>query len=123
MDACVLIDYLKAGSYVLKLITKYLGQVHVVSPVVDEVNETNDSDLIELGLRIIEPELSDLFEAADRANRVKQTSFQDQLCLLTAKRQGFICITNDSKLRKTCKTEGVDRLLRNRIYDLYNHNI
>jgi hypothetical protein len=30
MDACVLIDYFKAGFYVLELIAKYLGQVHVV---------------------------------------------------------------------------------------------
>jgi hypothetical protein len=87
-----------------------LFPVTSLSPVVDEVNGTNDSDLIELGLRIIEPGLSDVFEAADRANRVKQTSFQDQLCLLTAKRQGFTCITNDTNLRKACKDERVECL-------------
>jgi len=34
-------------------------------------------------------------------------SFQDRLCLLTAKRYGYICVTNDKNLRKQCVTDGV----------------
>ena len=107
MDACVLIDYVKADRYILELITKYVGPVFLVSPVVDEVKNINESDLSELGLIIIEPELVDVFDAAAGTGR---TSFQDKLCLLTAKRRGLVCVTNDKVLRKACENEGVEYL-------------
>ena len=39
MDACVLIDFIKADRVVLELVVKHVGSLHVVSPVVDEVHE------------------------------------------------------------------------------------
>ena len=39
MDACVLIDFIKAERAVLELVVKHIGPLHVTSPVVDEVNE------------------------------------------------------------------------------------
>jgi predicted nucleic acid-binding protein len=105
MDACVLIDYLKTERFVLELFAKYLGPVHVVSPVVEEVKEIDSPDeLIKLGLVIIEPEIEDAFAAA---SQIGPTSFQDMLCLLTAKRHGFTCVTNDKNLRKLCIQERV----------------
>ncbi len=35
------------------------------------------------------------------------TSFQDNICLLTAKRHGMTCITNDKSLRKACSEHDV----------------
>lgn len=105
MDACVLIDYLKTERSVLELFAKYIGPVHVVSPVIEEVQEIDSpEELIELGLIIVEPELEDAFAAA---SQIGPTSFQDKLCLLTAKRHGFTCVTNDKNLRKLCKKEKV----------------
>ena len=98
MDACVLIDFIKVEPTVLQLIVKHVGPVHVASPVVDEINEIdNEEQLVELGLIIVEPELEDAFTAA---GGIGPTSFQDRLCLLTAKRHGFTCVTNDKNLRK-----------------------
>ncbi|MGD9975732.1 MAG: hypothetical protein AB7S77_21955 [Desulfatirhabdiaceae bacterium] len=34
-------------------------------------------------------------------------SFQDWLCMLTAKRHHFSCVTNDKNLRKQCKNNGI----------------
>ncbi|MBF0475127.1 MAG: hypothetical protein HQK59_04705 [Deltaproteobacteria bacterium] len=105
MDACVLIDFIKADRTVLELVAKHVGPLHVVSPVVDEVNEIDDeNELVELGLVIVEPEFEDAFAAAGQSG---PTSFQDKLCLLSAKRHGFTCVTNDKNLRKLCKQEGV----------------
>lgn len=105
MDACVLIDFIKADRSVLELIVKYVGSLCVISPVVAEVNEINDEgELIELGLTIVEPEIEDAYTAASQTGPI---SFQDRLCLLTAKRLGFTCVTNDKNLRKLCEKENV----------------
>ncbi len=108
MDACVLIDFIKVERALLELVVKHVGPLFVASPVVDEVNDIKDeNELVELGIIIVEPELEDAFTAAAHSGPI---SFQDRLCLLTAKRQGFICVTNDKSLRKVCDQEGVPLL-------------
>ena len=108
LDACVLIDFIKADRAVLELVVKHVGPLHVASPVVDEVNEIEDeNELVELGLTIVEPEIEDAFAAVSPSG---PTSFQDRLCLLTARRHDFICVTNDKNLRKLCRQEGVPLL-------------
>lgn len=105
LDACVLIDFLKAERSVLELIVKHVGQLYITSPVVDEIHEIDDeNELAALGMIIVEPEIEDAYAAGGYSGPL---SFEDWLCLLTAKRYGFICVTNDKKLRKLCKQEGV----------------
>jgi len=78
------------------------------SSVIDEVNEIDhENELLTLGLIIIEPEIEDAYAAAGRSGPL---SFEDWLCLLTAKRNGFTCVTNDRNLRKLCRQEGVSLL-------------
>ena len=105
MDACVLIDFIKADHMVFKLIAKNVGPICVITPIVEEVDNIDDeSELLKLGLVVIEPE----FEDADLAVSFSgSTSFNDRLCMLTAKRYGFKCITNDKSLRKLCQQEKV----------------
>ncbi len=101
MDACVLIDFINADRAILQLVVKYVGPLHVASPVVDEVNQIDDeNELVELGLIIIEPEIEDAFAAATQPG---PTSFQDRLCLLAAKRHGFTCVTNDKNRNVSSK--------------------
>ncbi len=108
MDACVLIDFIKADRSILELVVKHVGPLHVASPVVDEVNEIEDeNELVELGLVIVEPEIEDAYAAASQAGPI---SFQDRICLLVAKRYGFTCVTNDKNLRKLCQKEKVPLL-------------
>jgi len=105
MDACVLIDFIKAERAVLDLVVKHIGPLYVTIPVVDEVNEIDDeNELVALGLIVIEPEIEDAYAAGGRSGPL---SFEDWLCLLTAKRHGFTCVTNDKNLRKLCEQEGV----------------
>jgi rRNA-processing protein FCF1 len=108
LDACVLTDFIKADRTILKRVVKYVGPLHVVSPVVEEVNEIKDEDeLRELGIIVNEPEIADAFAAA---SQIGPTSFEDQLCLLTALRHDFICVTNDKTLRRCCREQGVHLL-------------
>ena len=105
IDACVLIDFIRTDKSVLTLVANTIGRIHVPSPIVDEVMDLESEDeLLELGLTIIEPELEDAFLAASTVDAI---SFQDKICLLTAKRHGFSCVTNDKNLRKCCEKEGV----------------
>ena len=58
----------------------------------------------------MEPELSDIFEAT---KRLGQTSFHDQLCLLTCLQlnaKDLLVLPNDTNLRKACKDERVECL-------------
>ncbi len=45
--------------------------------------------------------------AAQAALASQGLSFQDRLCLLIAKREGWICVTNDTALRRACSDSGV----------------
>lgn len=108
MDACVLIDFIKADRVVLELIVKHVGQLYVTASIVGEIHEIDDgSELIGLGINIIEPEIEDAYDAAGRSGPL---SFSDWLCLLTAKRHGCTCVTNDKNLRKYCTRENIPLL-------------
>jgi len=105
MDACVLIDFIKADRSVLELVVKHVGPLHVNGPVIDEVKDIeSEKELVKLGLIIVEPEIEDL-DAASQKNR--RTSKPDNLCLLMAKRHGLTCVTNDKPLRTLCEKENV----------------
>lgn len=105
MDACVLIDYIKAEPELFKLISTNIGQLHVVSVIYEEVDQIETLDqLAEYGISLIEPDIDDAFLAAQIDGG---TSFQDNLCFLTAKRHGFICVSNDKQLRALCTNSQV----------------
>ncbi|TCD48098.1 PIN domain-containing protein [Chlorobium sp. N1] len=105
LDACVLIDFIKADRAVLELLTRYVGGLAVIGPVLDEVKDINDeSELVEVGVIILEPALEDAYAAGSQSGPL---SFEDRLSLLTAKRYGLFCVTNDRRLRRECAAEGV----------------
>ena len=105
LDACVLIDFIKADRVILASISKHLGSLHVIQEVLEEVHEIHHiEEILELGIKVIEPELEDVFTAAQKRGPL---SFQDWLCLLTAKRHGLTCVTNDKSLRKICQQEEI----------------
>ena len=105
LDACVLIDYIKAEPGLFKIIAECIGPVHVVSTVYEEVVQlTSLQHMTDLGISLVEPEIEDAFEAERMTGR---TSFQDNICLLTAKKLGMTCITNDKSLRTACSQHDV----------------
>jgi len=107
MDANVLIDYQNSDLSVLSLVNRHVGEVHVLTTIVKEVEGLDVVDCERLGLSIIEPELDQLKQAAKKRG---QLSFPDHLCLLVALEFGFDCVTNDKPLRRACGEEGVSTL-------------
>ena len=96
MDACVLIDYMNGEP----LISSHIGPNYVTTPILEEVDSIDSiEELEQLGLLPIEPEIEDVFTAEEMDG---QTSFQDNICFLTARRQCFTCVSNDTNLRRKC---------------------
>jgi len=104
VDACVLIDFAKSDTSVITLASRYVGEVHVATPVFEEVHDLDPAMAASLGIKLFEPPLEMLAAAAAKRGRL---SFQDRLCLLVAKANGWTCVSNDRRLRESCEEEAV----------------
>lgn len=104
VDACVLIDFAKSDSSVITLASRYVGEVHVATPVFEEVHDLDPAMAASLGIKLFEPPLEMLAAAAVQRGRL---SFQDRLCVLAAKAKGWTCVSNDRRLRESCEAESV----------------
>lgn len=104
LDANVLIDFCKSDKTIIKLICDYVGQIYLATPILDEINDINEDECIAFGIKLVEPELDQLIQAAGKKGSL---SFQDKLCMIIAKQSGWICVTNDKPLRKMCEQEGI----------------
>ena len=104
-DANVVIDYVKANKKVLHLAVKHLCEIYVPVPVLKEVKDISKSELEKIGIIIFEPTIDQLTQAAQQLFGL---SFQDQLCLLIAKENHWVCATNDKQLRAQCEAGSVE---------------
>ena len=104
VDACVLIDFCDADASVLGIISRHVGQLHVVSTVLDEVEQLDQNQAASLGLVVIEPTLDMLDASARKRGRL---SPRDHICLLLAKVNEWTCVSNDKALRTACGQDGV----------------
>lgn len=107
VDACVLIDFAKSDASVLTLVAHHVGEVHVATPVFQEVHDLDATMAASLGIRLFEPPLEMLSAAARAGGRL---SFQDHLCVLAAKANGWTCVSNDRRLREECTAASVEVL-------------
>lgn len=104
LDANILIDFCKCDRMIIKLICSYVGQIYLSTPVLAEIKEINEDDCVDLGIIMVEPELNQVMKASVTKGPL---SFQDNLCLIMAKENGWTCVTNDKPLRQKCETEGI----------------
>jgi len=104
LDANTLIDFCKSDKIIVKLICSYVGQIFLTTPVLSEINEISESECIELGIKLVEPELDQVALAVEKRGSL---SFQDHLCLILARKNSWTCVTNDKPLRRECKLEGI----------------
>lgn len=105
LDADVLIDYCEADRAIFRFIRTHLGPVHVLSVVLGEVRQLDGYDVGALGLTLVEPGIDQMYRALDW--QTPALSFQDRLGLIVARDHGYICVTNDGKLRRECRRQGV----------------
>ncbi|MBS4032749.1 MAG: hypothetical protein KGZ63_15210 [Clostridiales bacterium] len=97
LDANILIDYIKCDRTILKLICTYVGEIYLATTVLNEINDFDETECTEFGVILVEPELRQVVLAAEEVGRL---SFQDNLCFILAKENGWTCVTNDIPLRK-----------------------
>lgn len=104
-DADVLIDYRESELAILALVSQHMGRVAVLPSVLAEVQGVTVKDCIELGIEIIEVETERMLRATAIESQV---SFNDRLCLVTCREEGWTCVTNDGALRRLCERHGVE---------------
>ena len=104
-DADVLIDYRESELAILALVARHVGRVTVLPSVLDEVEDVTVQDCTELGIEIVAVETERMLQAAAVESPV---SFNDRLCLLTCREEGWTCVTNDGALRRLCERHGVE---------------
>lgn len=103
-DANILIDYFDAEPAVFAAIRNSVGEIFILERVLAEVQQLDALQAAELGLKIFEPTLEQMREAAAHRGGL---SFQDHLCLAVAREEGMTCVTNDLALRTRCTQEKV----------------
>lgn len=107
LDANVLVDFQAADLSLLTLASRHIGKVHIISSVLQEVEGLDETDCLRLGLHVVEPTLDQALEAAMSG---RQLSFEDRLCLVVCRDNGWTCVSNDKALRKSCKDSGISVL-------------
>jgi predicted nucleic acid-binding protein len=105
LDASVLIDLVDCDPLLIALVAQHVAPVITPLPVLQEVTSLTEARSAELGMRILTPSLGQLSEASTPRAPL---SFEDYLCLLTARDEGLTCVTNDAALAKACLAEGID---------------
>ena len=103
-DADVLIDYRESEIKILELVAQHMGRVVVLAPVLDEVQGVTPTQCAQLGIEVVEVETEQLVRASEVESRV---SFNDRLCLVACREEGWTCVTNDGALRRLCERHGV----------------
>ena len=103
-DADVLIDYRESEIKILELVVQHMGRVVILAPVLDEVQGVTPAQCAQLGIEVVEVETEQLVRASEVESRV---SFNDRLCLVACREEGWTCVTNDGALRRLCERHGV----------------
>lgn len=103
-DANVLIDYAKTSPAILGLVAQHVGPVYVAADILEEVDQLSVTQCQAMGLTIVDGNLAQLTEASQRGGPL---SFEDKLCLVLARDNGWSCLSNDGPLRMACKAQGV----------------
>lgn len=109
VDADVFIDYRDSDLEVLKLIGQHVGRVAVLAPVLDAVHGVHGvtrADCARLSVSVVEVATSRLLRAGSVDMDVS-LSFNDRLCFVTCREEGWTCVTNDPALRRLCERRGV----------------
>lgn len=103
-DADVLIDYRESELAILELVARHIGRVVVLPPVLDEVRHVTALECGRLGIEVIEVETDRMLQAAEVGSRI---SFNDRLCMIVCREEGWTCVTNDGALQRLCSRYGV----------------
>jgi rRNA-processing protein FCF1 len=104
IDANALIDYCDSDLQMLSIFSQKIGSVYIARSAFDKVEQLNATSAKKHHLLVEVPDLETIVAAAaDRGSLAPD----DKETLVLAKRNGWVCITNDKPLRRECESEGV----------------
>ena len=104
-DACVLIDYCKAGCHeILRLVSLHILPIQVPLVVLQEVDGLDTDEAAAIGITILDVTLPQLLEATTSRGG---SSRQDRLCFIVARDNGGAVWSNDRRLRTLCQKHGI----------------
>lgn len=98
-DADVLIDFVKTQRSVLRLVSEHLGELLVLSEVLDTVDGLTRTECVSLGITVVTLPTEILLEAGAKRGSL---SFEDHLGLVAARTNGWTVVTNDGALIRAC---------------------
>jgi len=104
-DANVLIDYLVTDKKILKLIPGLFKEATIPIDVLKEVEQVTAKQITACGFTVYYPDPDTYYKAANSENGL---SFEDNICIIDSKTNGWGIITNDTKMRSKCEEEGVE---------------
>lgn len=105
LDACVLIDICLEDPCLLGLAASSLGKIVILSPILQEVNQLDNTDIERFSLSIVDPDIQVVLEAAAIRGGL---SFRDRMCLLFARDSKGTLYTNDKALLRAAISDGID---------------
>lgn len=103
-DADVVIDYQHSDVTVLALVAAHVGPLAILTSVIEQVDGLTRQDCVDLGLEVVAPTVDQRRRAGEI---VSAAHFTDRLCLVVARDEGRVCVTNDRTLRNLCARLGV----------------
>ncbi len=108
LDSNVVMNYDNAGILcVLSLVNEHIGQIYILTAVLVEVGFLSDAECARRGFKVIEH----TWEEGGHTDKLQVSnalSGVDKLCLAVAQTRGYICVTDDKKLQKSCSDYKVE---------------
>lgn len=103
-DADVLIDYVQGGFSILSLAAEHIGPIYVLRQIVHTVDGLTERYCRRHHVQVIQADTDSLIEAGTKSGAL---SFEDWLCFLTCRDEGWTCLTNDGALIRECSRSGI----------------
>lgn len=103
-DACVLLDLIDADSSVVPLASSHLGQILIPDVVLSMAGALDATKCRRLGVKVRECEVDRLVKAAGPR---RGTSFEDRVCLILAREEGWTVLTHERVVRAACEADGI----------------
>lgn len=107
VDANVLIDYSDSDPSILQVYSKHIQPIFTPSVVLDEVDQLDGDSCSQLNIQTIQETMTTLNAAAVASPRI---SFEDNVCLILAQQNNWICATNDRRLHQECSKAAVSSI-------------
>ncbi|MEX2516641.1 MAG: hypothetical protein WD572_06985 [Gammaproteobacteria bacterium] len=103
-DADVLIDYIKSDFSILGLVARYTAPVYVLQEILVTVDGLSKTLCRHHGIKVIETDTELILTAGGKGGAM---SPEDWLCYLQCERNGWVCVTNDKALIRTCRENDI----------------